>query len=352
MSEYLKVLFVMPSLIGGGAEHVVVHLANGLVQKNYKVTVALTKSSEIYYSLDPQIEVHYVEINNATPIQQIKFIREEIYKVRPQTVISFLAVTNMYTLLATVGFKIKVIVSERNDPRKTIKNNLSWKCLRGILYLRASTIVFQTKEAMGVFNSAIRRKGVIIPNPLPDKIPARYTGSREKRLVTVARLAREKNIPMLLRACRKVFEQYPEYILEIYGEGGLEHDLKRYAKELGIASHVLFKGFVNNIPEKIRTATAFLLTSDYEGISNAMLEAMATGLPCICTDCPIGGARKYINSMKNGILVPVGDEKAVEDAVLKVIGNESLQESLSREAVRIREELHVDRILSQWIELF
>ena len=148
-----------------------------------------------------------------------------------------------------------------------------------------------------------------------------------------------------------MFDKHPEYHLEIYGVGSLEQELKQYAYGLEIASKTVFKGYQNKVPEKIRKATAFLLTSDYEGISNAMLEALAVGVPCICTDCPIGGAKTYICSMENGILVSPGDTITFTEAVLKVIEDEQLQKTLSENAIQIIDQLSQDRILKKWVEL-
>lgn len=345
-----KVLFIMPSLQAGGAERVIAHLANGLINKQFKVTIALTRRNDIQYPLKPNVDVCFIGKRDLSPLRQIFFIRKMMKSDREQTVISFLSMQSLYTLIASFGLRNKVIVSVRNDPSKSLRSKpLIW--LRNILYPHADKIVFQTEDARNYFKENIRKNGVLIANPLPDDIPSRNEGIREKRLVTVARLEKQKNIPMLLEVCRNIFEKYPDYHLELYGVGELEAQLKQYTKDIGIEAKVDFKGHQERIPEKIKTATAFLLTSDYEGISNAMLEALAVGLPCICTDCPVGGARMYIRPMENGILVPVGDVDGFTEAVMKVLGDEDLQNKLGREAAKIVTELSLDKILEQWIQI-
>ena len=341
----------MPSLRAGGAEGVIVRLANGLAEKAFIVQIALTKWNEIQYSLNESINISYIGIENASAIQQIRFIRSMMKQNSSQIVISFITMQNLYTILAAWGVKSKIILSERNDPSKTVRNKIL-KWLRDILYLRADNIVFQTQDAQNYFKKSIRDKGVVIGNPLSKDMPPRHEGVREKRLVTVARLEPQKNIPMLLDVCKNVIAKHPDFKLEIYGVGNLEQELKEYSESIGIAESVTFMGYVDNIPEKIRTATAFLLTSDYEGISNAMLEALAVGLPCICTDCPIGGARTYIQSMQNGILVPVRDKDKFTEAVLKIIEDKDLQENLGNKASAITDKLSIDKILEKWISLF
>ena len=95
----------------------------------------------------------------------------------------------------------------------------------------------------------------------------------------------------------------------------------------------------------------FVSSSDFEGMSNSMLEAMALGLPCVCTDCPAGGARAVIKDGENGLLTPVGDSHALYLAMKKVAENPELAAKLSKNSVKIREEQSVDKIIKKWMEL-
>ena len=150
-------------------------------------------------------------------------------------------------------------------------------------------ITFQTADGIGYFPAAIAKKAVIIPNPIDASIPQRYEGERAKKIVTVGRLHSQKNQALLLEAFSDFRAARTDYTLHIYGEGELEEKLKAYAVELGLGDSVVWHGFSARVKEEIADSRMFVLSSDFEGISNSMLEALAMGIPTISTDCPIGG---------------------------------------------------------------
>ena len=157
-----------------------------------------------------------------------------------------------------------------------------------------------------------------------------YIGKHEKEIVSVGRLNIPKNFPLLIRAFAKISEKHQDYILKIYGQGGLLESLKKLTRELGVEEKVEFPGYVNDIPKVLQKASLFVLSSHYEGMPNALAEAMSLGLPCISTDCPVGGPRFLINEEENGILVPVDDDDALADAIERVLNNEDLKEKLGK----------------------
>lgn len=342
-----SIVIVVPELRGGGAERVLVTLANGLSGRGHKITMLLTKGDTIDYEICRSVEV-IKNTGSQSPIGQIAFIRCQLKRNGDATVISFFSFQNLYTLLASIRLKNRIIISERNDPSKTLHNKRYLEPVRTLLYGRASVIVFQTKDAQEYFTAHIADKGTIIGNPLRHDLPEPYRGEREKRLVAVSRLNKQKNLTMMLDAFETVHAKHPEYVLELYGQGEEKEKIENYAKKKHLEESVVFKGFCKDVLSQIVKATAFLSSSDYEGVSNSMLEAMAVGLPCICTDCPCGGARMYIKPCENGILVPVGDPKEMSAAIELVIGNKSLQEKLSQNAVKIRKILSDEIIVGQW----
>ena len=124
--------------------------------------------------------------------------------------------------------------------------------------------------------------------------------------------------------------------------------LVRYAEQLGISEAVKFHGFSSEIHKIMAESAIYVSSSDYEGISNSMLEALAIGIPAVCTDCPVGGARMYIRDGENGYLIPVGDADVMADRMLALMEDKKLGESFSKESVKIREELTDDRIFGMW----
>lgn len=347
-----KIVFVVPCLRSGGAERVMVLLANSFAEKGYKTEFLFTMADVVSY--EPNRNV-FITVNKGkrNPLGQIIFIREYMRKNKNAIFISFFTYQNLYTLIAKAFLKVKVVISERNDPRKTLYGRKKLEMLRLFLYSFAYRVVFQTEEAKQCFPNRIQKKSVIIFNPLSPDLPDIFSGEREKRVVAVARLNKQKNLPMMISGMADFLTSHPEVCLEIYGEGDprdpdMKRELVELASQKGICDQVKFKGFVHNVTEKIRNASIYVSTSNYEGISNSMLEALAMGLPCICTDCPVGGARMFIKEGINGYLVSVGDERAFKDALYKVESDNNMRTRCYEKAVELRKILSVNTITEQW----
>ena len=243
--------------------------------------------------------------------------------------------------------KLFKIYSLRNDPTKVFNSGLK-KILSNLVYWDADKIVFQTPDARDYFCQKIREHGVLIPNPVKSGLPYWNEENHRKEVVAACRMAKQKNLFMLLDAYRIVWEKRQDYKLSIYGEGELKEALVRYAEQLGISEAVKFHGFSSEIHKIMAGSAIYVSSSDYEGISNSMLEALAIGIPAICTDCPVGGARMYIRDGENGYLIPVGDADVMADRMLALMEDKKIGESFSKESVKIREELTDDRIFGMW----
>jgi len=142
-----------------------------------------------------------------------------------------------------------------------------------------------------------------------------------------------------------------DYRLIIYGEGPIEQELKTYTAEKELTEKVIFAGVDENVLQKIRDASMFIITSNFEGLSNALLEAMSIGLPCISTDSPPGGARMIIHNGENGILVPVGDKDELVKAMNKIVSDTEFAESIGKEALNIRWKISEEVVCEQWENL-
>ena len=227
------------------------------------------------------------------------------------------------------------------------------KVIRDLLYgcAKCNAVVFQTEGAKSYFNNKIQSKGSIILNPIRKNLPEHSKEKDSRRIVSVGRLNSQKNYTLLLEAFALFCQKYNDYKLEIYGKGEQEETLKKLAKTLGIEDRVIFEGFRNDVHEKIADATMFVMSSDYEGLSNALLEAMAMGLPCISTDSPPGGARMVIKNGQNGLLVPVGNKEKLMEAMDSIAANAEMAEKMGRNAAEMRDLLSEERICSQWEKL-
>ena len=344
-----KIVFVIPDMPGGGTERVVALLANEYSRRDIPVTILLFAGRERAYPLDSRIEVVSIGAPSGgsarARLERLRRMRQFYRANKNCQIWAFSAMGTVFSAVAALGQKHFFLVSERNDPTR-----YEHRRIRDLCYRRARVVVCQTEDAVKSFPAGIRKKSVVIPNPLePEEAP--YTGEREKRIVAVGRLNAQKNHKLLLRAFASFAKSRTDYILELYGQGELEPELRTLAKELGIDSCVIFKGFSSHVLADIRTAAMYVLSSDYEGISNSMLEAMALGLPVIATDCPIGGSRMYIRDGVNGLLVPVGDEQRLVHAMERLADEPAYGERLGREAVKLRGELATAKIADKFLAL-
>ena len=343
-----RITIVAYGLSNGGAERVSSILANGLSERGYAVQYLAVYSHDIQYSLSEKIE--YVPIR----IRRNKYFRfltrnidivKAIDSFKSDIVISFI-IDEM--LLCSLLKKIPLIYTLRNDPVKETRGRLR-HFICNYTYRRAEAIVFQTPGARDFFDEEIRRKGIIIGNPLTNNLPFWNTEEHQKKIITACRLTPQKNIPMLIKGFSDFSLSFPEYSLWIYGNGELKESLVGLVNELGIENKVFFPGYADDIHKIMSQSAIFALTSNFEGLSNSMLEALAIGIPTICTDCPPGGASLYIRDHENGLLIPVGDEKALSNAFSEVA--KGLFVADEQYALEIRNQLSEDEIIARWIKV-
>lgn len=346
----MKVIFAIVSMAGGGAERVISILANRFVKEGIEVGIVMTAGDTVDYQLDERIELFCAgETSGGSMIKRLKRImniRKYLKNAGEGIIISFGPGTSFFMIMADLFLKHPFIISERNDPA-------ACPCprLRNLFYRRAKCLVFQTGAARECFPKAIKKKGCVIANPIKKELPEAYDGEREKTVVAVGRLEVQKNYSLLLEAFGLFYKEHPEYTLHIYGKGALKEQLEQEAQSLGLASKVVFEGFKTNVLEEIRTAGIYAISSDYEGISNAMIEAMALELPVVATDCPIGGAAFCIEDGVNGLLVPCRDKEELAKALGRIAGNPDLAKAMGKEAGKVRTRFAEEAICEEWLAL-
>lgn len=349
----MKILFAIDTLGKGGAERVITNLANYFIKEN-DVSIMTLRNVPTEYELNEKISIVNIQQDGKyknkiiREIKNINKIKHEIERSSPDIIITFLPAITYRLMIANIINKKKVIISVRNDP-KIEYNNIIKKTLMKILYTRANGFIFQTEEAKSFFSKKIQMKSEIIPNPINESfIEKPFGGERKKEIVSVGRLEEQKNHKMLIKAFSRISEEYKDYKLIIYGEGNERENLEKLITDLNLVDKVLLPGKVDNIKEKIYNASAFILSSDYEGMPNALMEAMALGIPVISTNCPCGGPRFLINNNKNGILVPIKDEEKMKIAIEKLLGDRKFANSISTNASKISIELHPKKINKKW----
>lgn len=349
-----KILFVIGIVGNGGAERVIVALANKLIENNIEVGIVTIYSKRQDYELDSRINLKHITANNKIkifrPIERVIKLRKYIKEYDPNCVISFLADVNLHSILACWNCNIPLIVSERNDPYQD--PNQKWvRRLRDLLYNRVDGLVLQTNDAKNYFDNKISEKieQIVIPNPLTPNLPFFKGDIENNRLITACRLNTQKNLKMMIDSIKIVNQRGIDCFLDIYGDGPLKNELINYIKSENLESKVQLRGFTNRIHEEMLLSKAFLISSNYEGISNSMLEALAIGIPVVATDCPIGGAKMFIKNKINGWLTQVGNVQEFSDAIVDVFEHYEKSIKIGKEATKIRNILNIDIICEKWL---
>ena len=350
----MKIVFTIAHMTIGGAQRVTYNLIKWL-QANTDAEVYLVIYSkrvigDVKYDLSTISHV-FLSQGKLRSIKKLRFFFKEI---KPDIIVSMGTTNAIFDIPANMGLGIKHILSERNDPAHFGGNTIT-RIMSHLLMRKADGFVFQTKDAQVYYGGGIGKRSVVIPNPLfidGDYPDTQYVGEREKTIVTTGRLNKQKNHPLLIRAFKRIAEEFPEYKLIIYGEGPERQNDEALISELGLQERVLLPGAINDVPAKIYKSSLYVLSSDFEGMPNALMEAMALGLPCISTDCPCGGPRELTTDGKDCLLVPVGDENALANAMRNVLSNKMFAIELGKNAMNIRERLSLDKICEQWNEYF
>lgn len=390
-----EVLFFIDSLGGGGAERVVSVLSNFMCAKqDYKVSIVMLRKCPFAYTLSEKIKFIYAQDSSVESLYSklirkafgiYKKLRQSIYKPimkrlglyekipnidetafyfyatyampyrellkkhEGATAFGFLIRSNIAMLMASKGTKVKTVFCERNNPvRPDMPKNIMK--IRDRIYKRCDEAVFQTNEQRDYYTKIKGRK-VVIPNAIKDNLPERFEGERRNEIVNFCRLSKQKNLPLLIDAYERLLEDYPDYTLRVYGKGDEKANLTKYIADKNLERKVFLEDFATDIHNRIKDAKMFVSTSDFEGLSNTMIEAMGIGLPCVCTDCDGGGAKMMIKDHENGLLVPKGDVNAVYTAMKEIIENKQLSDKLSKNATQVKDDLSADKIAEKWIEM-
>lgn len=318
-----KIVIVTRSMTSGGAERVIAQLANYFVQQGIKCRIITTDQSEVMYPLDNRITIVAIgkKANNKVldRIIRYKLLRDMILSYKPDVVLTMPEDTGIYAILALIGTGIPVYVSERNNPWVMPDVKIT-RLLRKVAYPFAQGIIFQTQMAKSFFPQYIQKKGVVLQNPVDaTRIPEPYIGERKKVFAAVGRLEPQKNFPMLIKAFSEFHKEEKDYKLVVYGEGRERSNIENLIKELHLENFVSLPGRNKDVLNCINDCAAFILSSDYEGMPNALIEAMCMGMPVISTDCPSGGPKEIIENEKNGLLIPVNDVQRMVQAMFNII---------------------------------
>lgn len=350
----MNISFIVPGMGFGGAERVISILTNGLIEKGHTVALGIlnTAPQSVSYALNPDVKVEHVQAYRLRSLRGIKKtlknIRIFLQTNQSQIVLCFANPVCALVSIACKKMRLPIIFSERNDPRRYLTSFVD-KLLQKVLLKNVNYVVFQTEGAKNLYPRKIRENSIVILNPLDtDRMPDYYEGERRKAIVSVGRLMDQKRHDILIDAFAKIADRHSDYTLELYGKGNLLEKLKERAESHGLVDRIKFMGTSPTVFEDIKQAALFVLTSDYEGLPNALLEAMALGLPCISTKCSPGGAEELIQDGVNGYLVPRGDVEALAQRIDLILSHYNEALALGKAAYHIRARANRKIIIDTW----
>lgn len=352
-----KILIVIDSFYGGGAERVASRLANALAVDNEVVVFArcipesypLSEKIKMVEIIDPmgigpsnkKLARYFKPLNKYYLYYRLIKMCEEVKRQeKPDVTLSMLKIANMMNAFSRGPGRI--VVSERNNPRN---KDSEYRRLGILSFKKADRVVFQTETVRNMFPASIRKKGVVVPNPV---IVSCHATGGSKRIVTMGRLNPQKNHTLLIKAFAAFSRTHPDHTLHLYGKWGGE-SLMALISSLSLDGKVFIEGFKNPIHPEIADAEQFVLSSDYEGTPNALLEAMMMGLPCITT--AFEGAREMLGNEPPCLMTPVGDETSLAEAMSRLADDADLRKTLSQHGQQFTQAFTLDNIIPKWREV-
>jgi glycosyltransferase involved in cell wall biosynthesis len=355
----VNIAFVIPSLGPGGAERVATLLCNFWAGAGHAVTMITFEGEQTapFYTLDQGVASRKLgaaagsgSARLLVNIHRVARLRTLLLEQRPDAVVAFTTDANVISLLATLGSKIPVVISERNQPDRPGLASVH-RLARRFSYPLADAVLVQTEDIASWMRQRFRVPVHVVPNPVlvPDS-NSRRIASNLPLLVGVGRLTAQKGFDILIEAFARVAAKHPDWRLVIYGEGPDRKELETLRDALALQRKVSLPGLTRNIDTAFAEAGLFVLPSRFEGYPNALLEALAAGLPVIATSAP-GGACEIVKNGKCGLLVRPGDAGAFAVALDAMMSDTSLRESYAKHARHAVAELNIKLIGLKWLDL-
>jgi glycosyltransferase involved in cell wall biosynthesis len=359
-----RIVIVVSSIATGGAERVAATLANAWVERGCDVWLVATYLGPrvVSYPLHPNVSVRFLsettfrsrQPRSPRVLKKTRALRGILLTIRPDVVISFLTNVNVLTIIARASSGIPLIISERTDPLHDPELPLTLRLARAVSYRFADALVVQTAAAARRYGAQLRgvARMTVIHNPLPAELAAAATRARQDGaggcMIAMGRLTAEKGYPKLIQAFADALGDDPAWQLRIWGDGPLRDEVQGVVDRLQLADRVKLCGLSKQPWTELAAAQIFALSSAYEGFPNAMLEAMALGLPCVAFDCP-SGARELADGGRAARLVPCGDVAALAAALQELARDRDLRSTLgARAASFVRSQFAQASVMADW----
>ncbi len=354
----MTIVFVITSLAGGGAEKILAWLANSSFRLDHRVAViTLVGGEPDRHALDQGIERISFHSSMGSGVKRniswVTKLRVAIRDAHADLVVSFFDQVNILVLLATRGLNIPVVVSERTDPRSGELRPV-FRPIRLAAYHKADALVVQTVEVRRWFATrGLGAHAYVIPNPVilrtqPVRVASR---DRKRTVITIGRLVPEKQHDVLIEAFACVAQSFPDWQLVIYGDGSEYSRLQKLIVSKRLDDRAHLAGRIDGSDAALAGAEMFVLSSRHEGSPNALLEAMAYGVPVVSFDCE-SGPRNLIRHGIDGLLVETLNVQGLANALRTLMSSAHLRASLAARALEVRERFSETRVLTAWQNLF
>lgn len=335
----------------GGAERQIIMLSNALAAKGHNVHLLVLAKDDCSYEISKEVTIHNLaekEKPSNRILSRFLLFKKELSEIKPDITINFIFQSAFFCSILPKTITGKVVYAERSDPYDS-GYSLVLKLQRRFAINRMDGFIFQSEGARDFFNNRVKEKSVVIHNPLNIKDIDKYRSLvKEKKIINVGRLHPQKNQELLIRAFSKIAYKHKDWCLEIYGDGYLKEHLQNLIHKMGLNMQVSIYPSTKDIYSKIAQASIFVLSSDYEGMPNVLMEAMAIGLPCISTDCRPGGARALIQNGVNGVIVPILDIYALSEKIEWMIEHSNDSNYMAQQAMKIVDNHSPEYIYMRW----
>lgn len=349
----MKIAFFIEHIAGGGAERVLTNLANLFAERGHDCIMITTLKRDDEYRLSSNVKRYVTEPQGyhgnryVGTVRRLCALRDVLKREKPEFLISFLNSALYHGVLTTRGLQTKSVISVRNDPNFDYSNFFSRTLAKLILPLSEGA-VFQTQDAQKWFPFSLQRKSVIIYNPIGQDFYEVQYSPQDKSIVAVGRLNHQKNYPFLIDSFAKFYQSHKDWVLRIYGIGEQMDFLQRLINEHNLANAIILCGRTEDVPNVVSKSSIYVMTSNFEGAPNALMEAMAVGMPCISSDCPCGGPRMLIKDGLNGFLYSIGDESEFLNKLAILADDEHVRLKMSQEAKAKAQDFTSERVYEAW----
>lgn len=351
----MKIDFLIPALVGGGAERVMVILANHFALKGHDVALISFNEGEAYEVVNVQrVRLHLGRIRNHK-VRSLYNLFNYYWKKehRPRVLISFLTHNNLIGILCAKIFGLKIIISEHNSHLRMATPKWLTNIGRRFLYRKADFVTVLTAFDLDYYKKR-KCNVVVMPNPCTFKSISDNGHTREKTILAVGSLDRynHKGFDNLIMLINPILKNYPDWNLKIIGGGGNGEPFLRdlVAKE-GLQERIIFEGFQTNVADYMKNAAIFILPSRYEGLPMVLLEAMSQGMACIAYDCKTGPSDMIQHNI-NGLLIPDQDVLAMQKGLHVLLNDSELRQRLGETALKSLNDYTLETVAAQWETLF